>query len=96
MGWIKTTARTKPHRCRRPRITRRHGNGSAWQCDTCNTVWEIHRPRNDAHWSRYNHFCFICGPKPTENWPTPKPATAEPIESPDQPEPIEPGTTAGQ
>jgi len=83
MGWIKTTTRAKPHRCRRPRIKRRHGHGSTWQCDTCSTIWEIHRGSCCTHWNRDRDFCDHCGP-------------GEPIESPDQATPVEPGNVTGQ
>lgn len=64
MGWTKTTTREKPHRCRLPRIKRRHGDRSTWECDTCNTTWEVHRGRCCTHWQRLGDFCDHCGPDP--------------------------------
>jgi hypothetical protein len=96
MGWTKTTTRTKPHRCRKPRATRHHGHNSQWTCDTCGKKWELHRhqynPRctHRTHWNPYGTFCAICGPGVGLIWP--KPEKPEPIESPDQPEPIEGGS----
>lgn len=88
MGWTKINDLTKPHHCRKPRATRRHGHNSQWTCDTCGKKWELHR-RWCKHWNPYGAFCDICGPSASLVWPAP--AKRAPIESSGQREPIEGG-----
>ncbi|MEU5157324.1 hypothetical protein [Glycomyces sp. NPDC021274] len=107
MGWTKINDLNRPHRCRKPRATRRHGHNSQWTCDTCGKKWELHRHVLSKHWNPYGAFCGICGPGAGLIWPKPKKPGqgvepmvhrfgAAPIESPDQPEPIEPGNVTSE
>jgi hypothetical protein len=46
MGWRTQLA---DHRCPLPRIGRRVGLGSTWECDSCGRVWQVARTVDAAH-----------------------------------------------
>lgn len=92
MEWININPREKPHRCRKPRIRRRHGNGSTWQCDDCAHQWELHRVRSGPHWwNLATGFCIICGPALTDWTPPHRRGTSKPIDPAVAAGPVIPG-----